>query len=353
MQVESGHGRSFGSTKRQSQGLPRHCIEPDLEMQNPTSRLDTQQATLARMNERLEKYHRKWQYTLKPGNSRRSAEFDDHLHRALHFPQWPHDLVEVCNAEWMQRASLSYSLQTPAPAKRLKVEVDLGWCVVVSNHWWLAEMPVKKRMDRTVGDTPIPDSQVFYWVDDLLWFKSTVRALPFQFELLFGSIIETTELDDFLCERTPVTGDVAHRLYRVLSGKDRKGLVLFPDSAQAFEDAVNMLGHGGDERCCSELVGGDIEFPFRIFVLDDDSRLNILAIPRDSKANVVSLPSLLHQTLGEIDVGAPGFAAINYWLEHLIPGGPVKHSLILLDMVKSMLETIPLWVEADRTADNR
>nr|ALZ46190.1 Hypothetical protein [Pseudomonas putida] len=61
----------------------------------------------------------------------------------------------------------------------------------------------------------------------------------------------------------------------------------------------------------------------------------------------------LHQTLGEIDVGAPGLAAINYWLENLIQGHSWNQSLLLLGMVESMLATIAAWREADRPADHR
>ncbi|MGE8067070.1 hypothetical protein [Pseudomonas sp. NPDC089569] len=350
-QLEPGRGWSFGSTKKQSQGLPKHCIEPDVEVSIPSSPLNSQHATLARMNERLETYHRKWQYRPKPGRSDQADQFDEHLHRELHFPQWPRELLEVLTEEWMQHVSASAPVLRPA--ENLETASDFGWCKVVNNYWWLTKKPPLKQVLRTIGDSPSPDPSLLYWVDDLLWFKSTVRALPYQFDTLFGSIIEPPEFEDFLSGRNPVNGIVANRLYQVVSRENRPGLVLFPDSAQAFEDAVKILGEGGDERCCAELVGSYKVFPYRIFALDDDYRLNILAVPRDSYVNDPSLRTFLHQTLGEIDVGAPGFAAINYWLEHLISGRPKEHSLIMLEMVQSMLETIPLWVEAGRPADNQ
>jgi len=348
--LEPGHGRYFGSTKKQSHGLPKHCIEADVEMMNPSAPLESQQATLARMNDRLEMYHRKWQYTPKPGKANQAVEFNEHVHRALILPQWPQEPLEVSTEEWMHSASVN--TPTPPPAAQLEITKDLGWCKIVANYGWLTKKPALKQVVRTIGDAPIPDPNRLYWVDDLLWFKSIVKALPFPLETLFESIIQPTDLEDFLSDRKPVNGEIADRLYQTLDPENRRGLVLILDSALAFEDAVNMLGAGGDERCCAELVGSDKVFPFRIFVLDDDCWLNILAVPSASHANDPSLNAMLYQTLGKIDVGAPGFAAINFWLVHMIQGRPQDHSLILLDMVQSMLETVPLWVEADRPADN-
>ncbi len=134
---------------------------------------------------------------------------------------------------------------------------------------------------------------------------------------------------------------------------ERKGLVLFPESEDAFCDSLNLLGGGGDERCCAELVGGPYRGSFRVFALDDDVWLNLLAIPRGSPADTPGLAECLHQTLGEIDVGAPGLAAINFWLENLIQGHSWNQSLLLLGMVESMLATIAAWREADRPADHR
>jgi hypothetical protein len=335
--LESGYGRGFNSTINQAQQLPTHCIDPDVEMDNPSSPLSTQGWTLFRLNERLEHYHRQWQYTPPPALPHRPDEFDEHQHREMQFPRCPHDLVEVRLSDWLQQPVRGG--YPPEPADALRIEADFGWCAVVSG--------VRKAHTKPAFS---PYDQHLYMVHELKWFKSTVRSLPFPSEKLFGSIIASADLEDFLQFRKQVSGAVVAQLYRVLFN-ERPGLVLFPHTAQEFKDAVNMLGYGGGERCCAELVGSTNDFPLRIFALADDNRLNLLVIPSWSVTDLQTLSQPPpHKAMEVIDVGAPGFAAIVYWLEQLLPGYQWEHSPTLLEMVKSMLLTIPQWEQANRPA---
>jgi hypothetical protein len=135
------------------------------------------------------------------------------------------------------------------------------------------------------------------------------------------------------------------------SRKKCEAMILQPGRAQG---AVCFLGGGGDERCCAELMarrGLNEALPFRVFALDNERSLHLLFVSRGSQADCKELSKCLYQTLGLIDVGAPGLTAINYFAVNLIKGGGRMNSLVCIDMVWLMLATIPRWVEADRPAD--
>jgi hypothetical protein len=332
--LEPGHGHGFTSTKRQAQFFCDHCIEIDFEKENPSPTPATQHETLARLNERLTTYHRHRQSTLKAISPTGAADPDEHLHSELHRPAWPMKVLTVDFSHWLKRPLPGQHLSEPAGD--LRIEADCGWCAVVSSFHCNIQKPAFSPFD-----------QALYLVHELQWFKSTVRSLPFPLAKLFGSIIEPDDLESFLSFRKQVSGAVAAQLYRVLL-TERPGLVLFPHTELEFKDVVNMLGYGGGERLCAELVGGQMPFPYRVFALDENYRLNLLVVQKGSQADCKSLNQEHHQNIVKIEVGAPAFAAIVYWLKNLLPGVEWEHSPALLDMVQSMLWTIPEWVQANR-----
>jgi len=344
--VAIGHGHPFGSTRRQSQNLVKHSMVSLEELTE--HRLESQEAVLARLNQGLEGYHRVWENSPRPGHA--EDAFQNHRLSPVHLPHWPQHLVGLDIADWMKRQARS--VPPMAPHEELKIIYQTGWMVSVTKKPFPTVM--LRKAVRTVMMTGNREPAGLYDVDDLLWFRSLVRGLPFPPQELFGSVLELGKWPPFLNRRLAINGATADRLESLLERSlERKGLVLFPESEDAFCDSLNLLGGGGDERCCAELVGGPYHGSFRVFALDDDVWLNLLAIPRGSPADTPGLAECLHQTLGEIDVGAPGLAAINYWLENLIQGHSWNQSLLLLGMVESMLATIAAWREADRPADHR
>lgn len=344
--VAIGHGHPFGSTRRQSQNLVKHSMVSLEELTE--HRLESQEAVLARLNQGLEGYHRVWENSPRPGHA--EDAFQNHRLRPVHLPHWPQNLVGLDIADWMKRQARS--VPPMAPHEELRIKYQTGWIVSVTKKPVATEM--LREAFRTVMMTGDREPAGLYDIEDLLWFRSVVRGLPFPPQELFGSALEPGKWPPFLNGSLAINGATADRLESLLErSMERKGLVLFPESEDAFCDSLNLLGGGGDERCCAELVGGPYRGSFRVFALDDDVWLNILAIPRGSPADTPDLAECLHQTLGEIDIGPPGLAAINFWLENLIQGHSWNQSLLLLGMVESMLATIAAWREADRPADHR
>ncbi|WP_370601978.1 hypothetical protein [Pseudomonas nitroreducens] len=360
-----GTSRQFAATKRYSQSSVKHCMDPELIDRGENEASRTQEGTLAQLNKALERYHRKWETRPRPGHD--ETEYLAHRHRRVHLPTWPNDLETLSSAEWMQ--SQAFTVPRLAPMEILRAEFtwgSRGWVRKVldlpdAEPEFNSESEFEPGTFRTAVRTVLMmggrDPRERYSVDDLLFFKSVVSALPFPPYELFGEILKPGEFEVFFDGIESIDGATADRLELYLfEGPDRGGLVLFPDSSAAFEDALELLGNGGDERCCAELVGhsGDVNlypFPYRVFVLDDGGWLSLLAVRRGSATDVPNLRAKLRQSLGAIDIGAPGMAAISYFLEHYIEGKPRAQSLGLLQVVEHMLSTIPKWTEADHPAD--
>lgn len=194
--LEPGLGYGFDATKRQAELYANHCIDPVFEKENPRSPLATQTATLGRLNERLSQYHRQRQSTLDPTLPHWAAEFDYVLNGPLHDPTMYYDLLEVSLTDRLQRPLPRQHISVPAC--ELRVEADCGWCAVVSTLSGKLRKPAFSPYD-----------QDLYLVHELPWFKSTVRSLAFPPEKLFGEVIESADLEDFLNFRKQLSGAVA------------------------------------------------------------------------------------------------------------------------------------------------
>ncbi len=128
------------------------------------------------------------------------------------------------------------------------------------------------------------------------------------------------------------------------AGPGFQTLAHFGDSVTG--SAVRLLGQADQLRFEGVLLRGRPSTRSG-FALDDDVWLNILALPRGSPSDTPDLAECLHLTLGEIDIGPPGLAAINFLLENLIQGHSWSQSLLLLGLVESMLANISAWRAAD------
>lgn len=359
--LAAGDGRPFGSTKRAAQMLAKHAIGPvqvpipHLGLQVP-ARLETPQETLAKLNERLESYHRSWQDRPRPGMNHTESEFLDQVHHSIDLPHWPTSLNELHEADWMHRQA--DTIRPLAHSDTLKIDFDIGWYAYVSRSSPPRTMDNASPMSPQGGGqlrscTPgprLPHSDI--WVRGIEGFRAVIRALPFPPVELFASILDPEELEDFTNGRHPVGGATADLLEkRLFFDVSRGGLVLFPESSEAFGVAIDALGSGGGERCTAELVAGAGDFPLRVFAQDQGPCLNILVVRKGSSADAPNLRHMLYQSLGEVSVGPQGFAAITYWLEHLIRGFPRDNSRAFLEMVDAMLATVPCWSKANRSDD--
>ncbi|MCT7340246.1 hypothetical protein N5K55_04205 (plasmid) [Pseudomonas aeruginosa] len=168
--VAIGHGHPFGSTRRQSQNLVKHSMVSLEELTE--HRLESQEAVLARLNQGLEGYHRVWENSPRPGHA--EDAFQNHRLRPVHLPHWPQNLVGLDIADWMKRQARS--VPPMAPHEELRIKYQTGWIVSVTKKPVATEM--LREAFRTVMMTGDREPAGLYDIEDLLWFRSVVRACP-------------------------------------------------------------------------------------------------------------------------------------------------------------------------------
>lgn len=340
--LEAGTGRMYSPTKKQTQVLSKHCIDPKDKLFVSSPPLTTQKECLARMNELLETYHRKSQDIPKPSllhSTELKNRFIDQIHRNIILPAWPNTLVELLPKDIVNHDA--HITRTD----RISTNENFGWCITIKKQSIEESYrPTSYLASRFYGSSTYPPSYNC-WIAEVPWLKAIANSVPFSLDEFFGSEIDIDQLQDFLCNRTSLPVIDTKRLYEKAVSRDRQGLVLFPNSVSEFADLINILGRSGRERCSAELLPRNNEFSFRIFAIDDNISLHILAVSKTSSIYSNSLQDLLYNSLGAIVIGDPGFAALNFWLEQMIYNRPRSHSWIFLDMLREMLKTIPLWAK--------
>lgn len=343
--IDVGHGYAFGSTKRNSQGLSRHCINPENGTAGSFSPLKSQEIALARLNECLEAYHRQWEHTPKPGARFGEKEFAAHLDRQVYLPHWPHDLPELVNAEWMQRQCLE-CLPQVTESQTMKF-TNKGWFGLIEperRSTSLVKPSYQVIPAELMPQFVLPKTLSFHrFVHDIPGLKSMVESLPYPPEQLLGHLLGPTEIELFLRSHLSVSEDLAAEIIAVLIGDyDEEGMVFAPTEYNSFKEIVSFLGSRNHIGQTAQLVCGKT-FNFGVIAFDFATRLFLLVIPRGFIPAISILPHLLLADFKLLHMSDPGMAAINYIVTLLVQEPTRYHCKLLNEMVGEMLRYDPRW----------